>query len=77
MEQTEQNMRDWLKKLGFDDTVGVHILMGGEDSGEWDIYPERPAILIGTQDMLLQSRLEPWLRHEPLPLADTLRIAQQ
>ncbi|HAB15178.1 MAG TPA: helicase-related protein [Verrucomicrobiota bacterium] len=34
------------------------ILMGGEDGDrEWDIYPERPAILIGTQDMLLSRAL--------------------
>ncbi|MFA6960864.1 MAG: CRISPR-associated endonuclease Cas3'' [Opitutaceae bacterium] len=33
------------------------ILMGGEDAGEWDIHPERPAILIGTQDMLLSRAL--------------------
>jgi len=37
------------------------ILMGGEDADSkkaaWDIYPERPAILIGTQDMLLSRAL--------------------
>jgi CRISPR-associated endonuclease/helicase Cas3 len=33
------------------------ILMGGEDSGDWDIHPEREAILIGTQDMLLSRAL--------------------
>jgi CRISPR-associated endonuclease/helicase Cas3 len=37
------------------------VLMGGEEidarKAEWDIYPERPAILIGTQDMLLSRAL--------------------
>ena len=33
------------------------ILMGGEDAGDWDIHPERPAVLIGTQDMLLSRAL--------------------
>lgn len=37
------------------------ILMGGEDPSpakrEWDIHPEKPAILIGTQDMLLSRAL--------------------
>lgn len=37
------------------------ILMGGEelDGGrkEWDLHPEKPAILIGTQDMLLSRAL--------------------
>jgi CRISPR-associated endonuclease/helicase Cas3 len=37
--------------------VGVHVLMGGEDAGEWDLYPEENAILIGTQDMLLSRAL--------------------
>jgi CRISPR-associated endonuclease/helicase Cas3 len=33
------------------------ILMGGEDTGDWDIHPEQGAILIGTQDMLLSRAL--------------------
>jgi CRISPR-associated endonuclease/helicase Cas3 len=37
------------------------VLMGGEELDnsrrEWDIYPEKPAILIGTQDMLLSRAL--------------------
>ncbi len=37
------------------------ILMGGEENDDarrdWDIHPERPAILIGTQDMLLSRAL--------------------
>lgn len=37
------------------------ILMGGEELDserkEWDLYPEKPAILIGTQDMLLSRAL--------------------
>ena len=61
VEQTETNVRDWLEALGKENPeiakVGVHVLMGGEDSGEWDIHPEREAILIGTQDMLLSRAL--------------------
>lgn len=34
------------------------ILMGGEDATDWDIYPEKPTILIGTQDMLLSRALK-------------------
>ncbi len=44
--------------------LAVHspvILMGGEDLDknrrDWDIHPEKPAILIGTQDMLLSRAL--------------------
>jgi CRISPR-associated endonuclease/helicase Cas3 len=37
--------------------IGVHALMGGVDSGEWHLYPEECAVLIGTQDMLLSRAL--------------------
>jgi CRISPR-associated endonuclease/helicase Cas3 len=37
------------------------VLMGGEDpepmKREWDLWPEKPCILIGTQDMLLSRAL--------------------
>jgi len=37
------------------------VLMGGEEQDDarrdWDLYPEKPAILIGTQDMLLSRAL--------------------
>ena len=65
VEQTESEVRKWLEKEGvlWDGTsdhagkVGVHVLMGGADSGEWHLHPEQPAILIGTQDMLLSRAL--------------------
>lgn len=66
VEQTQDEVQKWLKAHGLDwdnkpenrrGKVGVHILMGGEDGGEWDIHPERPTILIGTQDMLLSRAL--------------------
>lgn len=38
--------------------VGVHVLMGGADAGgDWDLFPEECAVLIGTQDMLLSRAL--------------------
>jgi CRISPR-associated endonuclease/helicase Cas3 len=66
VEQTEGNACDWLDKLDVRwanaksdhiNKVGLHVLMGGEDAGEWDIHPEADAILIGTQDMLLSRAL--------------------
>ncbi|RMG36961.1 MAG: DEAD/DEAH box helicase, partial [Planctomycetota bacterium] len=39
------------------DRPRVHILMGGEDTDRWWLHPERPAVLIGTQDMLLSRAL--------------------
>lgn len=49
VEQTEGNVREWLKNLGRAEKVGVHILMGGEDFGEWEIYPEAPFSLLETK----------------------------
>jgi CRISPR-associated endonuclease/helicase Cas3 len=37
--------------------IAVTVLMGGESKGDWDLYPERDAIIIGTQDMLLSRAL--------------------
>jgi CRISPR-associated endonuclease/helicase Cas3 len=64
VEQTEREVRQWLGDSLWDGKpetragkVGVHILMGGADAGEWDLHPEANAILIGTQDMLLSRAL--------------------
>lgn len=40
--------------------IAVSVLMGGserDELGDWSLYPERDAILIGTQDMLLSRAL--------------------
>src|SRR5690606_15431559 len=47
----------WDGKSSHRGKVGLHLLMGGADAGEWDIHPEADAILIGTQDMLLSRAL--------------------
>lgn len=40
------------------DGIAVHLLMGGsEDMRSWAEYPEKSAIIIGTQDMLLSRAL--------------------
>ncbi len=67
VEQTERNVREWLRELGKANTdwksrlpdpeAGVHVLMGGMDEPRWFETPERPAILIGTQDMLISRAL--------------------
>jgi len=67
VEQTEANVREWLENLEKAKLIlpgsskRVHVLMGGEEKREnepeWDLYPEKDAILIGTQDMLLSRAL--------------------
>ncbi len=55
VEQTRDEAKGWIANLGL--PVRVHVLMGGEETEEWDLEPEQPAILIGTQDMLLSRAL--------------------
>jgi len=65
VEQTEQQVKSALDRLGMlwdtqgehHGKVGVHVLMGGANAGDWHLYPECEAVLIGTQDMLLSRAL--------------------
>jgi CRISPR-associated endonuclease/helicase Cas3 len=57
VEQTEQVARQLVAKMPVTRAPEVHLAMGGEDFGEWFLYPERPAIIIGTQDMLISRAL--------------------
>ena len=57
VEQTASRARTWLGNLGWSDRVGLTVLMGGEPREEWHLEPEKPRILIGTQDMLLSRAL--------------------
>jgi CRISPR-associated endonuclease/helicase Cas3 len=57
VEQTEQVARQLAQRIPDAHRPTVHVAMGGEDAGEWFLCPERPAIIIGTQDMLLSRAL--------------------
>ena len=57
VEQTASRACRWLGKLGWSDRVDLTVLMGGEPREEWHLEPEKPSILIGTQDMLLSRAL--------------------
>ena len=57
VEQTEKRVQGWLENLGMADKVGVVVLMGGEPRTQWYLEPEKPTIVIGTQDMLLSRTL--------------------
>jgi CRISPR-associated endonuclease/helicase Cas3 len=71
VEQTRDCVSTWLGNLELDGEVSVYVLMGGEQPSDWDLYPEREAILIGTQDMLLSRALNRGYAlgraHWPLP----------
>lgn len=57
VEQTEYVARSLAEKMPAGNRPDVYVVMGGEDAGEWFLNPERPAIIIGTQDMLLSRAL--------------------
>ncbi len=56
VEQTAASTAEFLAKAQLSE-VGVHVLMGGRECEDWYRYPEAPAILVGTQDMLLSRAL--------------------
>ena len=61
VEQAAREVERWVgafdpRDIGFG-KGDVHVLMGGVEPEGWDTRPERGAILIGTQDMLLSRAL--------------------
>ncbi len=60
VDQTAESVRSWLRALGDVAPIkekNVHVLMGGFDSTRWELEPENPAVLVGTQDLLLSRAL--------------------
>ncbi|MBS0261279.1 MAG: CRISPR-associated endonuclease Cas3'' [Planctomycetes bacterium] len=57
VEQTEEVARKLAEAIPAEKRPKVHVVMGGEDGGEWFLSPEHAAIIIGTQDMLLSRAL--------------------
>lgn len=65
VEQTRNEVQEWLRRLDLlwepeterANQVAVHLLLGGSGRTDWHLDVEHPAILIGTQDMLLSRAL--------------------
>ncbi len=59
VEQTVDQVREWIDNLGLGDHVAVYELMGGEDRGQsaWRYEPHREAIFVGTIDMFISRVL--------------------
>lgn len=59
VEQSADAINEWLSNPALDSgtKVDLHVLMGGVEGGRYAFAPERPSILLGTQDMLLSRAL--------------------
>jgi CRISPR-associated endonuclease/helicase Cas3 len=58
VEQSHRETLSWLDALNLRNDICLPLpLMGGSDSGDWHLHPEKAAVLIGTQDMLLSRAL--------------------
>ncbi|MCX5903928.1 MAG: CRISPR-associated helicase Cas3', partial [Proteobacteria bacterium] len=63
VEQIASNAKLWIDNLLASNIVSnaelpaVYTLMGGEIDNDWDRYPEKHSILVGTQDQLLSRAL--------------------
>ena len=57
VDQTVDRVEEWLVNLRMAHDVGVVTLMGGEPPKQWYLEPEKPFIVVGTQDMLLSRAL--------------------
>ncbi len=55
VDQTRRNAEQWIERSGLN--IPVRVLKGGEVEDDWEIQPEVPFVLIGTQDMLLSRAL--------------------
>ncbi|RKY03832.1 MAG: CRISPR-associated helicase Cas3', partial [Spirochaetes bacterium] len=58
VEQCYNQIERWLSNIkDIVGDIGLIKLMGGEIDNDWDIYPERRTIIVGTQDMLISRAL--------------------
>ncbi len=85
VEQTEREAHGFLSQVDTSGPVLVTTLMGGRDESRWYDDPDREAVLIGTQDMLLSRALNrgyamgraAWPRAFGLINADTLWVMDE
>ena len=57
VEQVYDKVNGWIQKLDLRNEFILVKIIGGEADDDWDVYPEKNVIIIGTQDMLLSRAL--------------------
>jgi len=66
VDETAEKIEKWLDRLGLLDEVGLHVLMGGKADESSHLDPLKPAIIVGTQDMILSRLLNRGYAMNPL-----------
>lgn len=67
VEQTRKRIEIWLDKLGLRDEINISIFMGGVITNKDFVQtPNKPAIIIGTQDMLISAALNHGYGQSPM-----------
>jgi len=58
-DEAKEQHPEWSRPIGDlgQHPIAVHLLLGGEEKTDWALWPERDAVLIGTQDMLLSRAM--------------------
>ena len=57
VEQTKERVQEWLQNLDLNDRIDVVLLMGGSRNDDFEMYPAKECVIIGTQDMLISGAL--------------------
>jgi CRISPR-associated endonuclease/helicase Cas3 len=57
VDQTVREAAGWLRRLGLNEEIRVHALLGGAVDQAWEESVDAEAILVGTQDQLLSRAL--------------------
>lgn len=55
--QTFDEAKGFVERVGLSEAVPVYRMMGGEANKAWLLHPERKCVIVGTQDMLLSRAL--------------------
>jgi CRISPR-associated endonuclease/helicase Cas3 len=56
--QVFQDVQKVISKSGLD--ISVHLLMGGSIDNDWITQPEKPCVIVGTQDQVLSLNILPY-----------------
>ncbi len=57
VQQTVERCKEWIARSNLQSKIQVYELRGGNIEENWEYQPERPAVIVGTQEQLLSRAL--------------------